>query len=114
MPRICTLVLISTVPSKLPSADGSLRTLSWEMVCPSAGATNTVGVAGSGVGDGRGVCVGGNVAVMMIGRVAVGVFEIVTSALQAALNNSMRMEVKSNTGCDGDRFTTLLYPRIVL
>ena len=82
MPTICTLVAICIDPSKLLSAEGALRTFNWEIVCPSAGATATVAVGGSIVGDGRGVCVGGRVDVMITSGVGVGVSGMVTSALQ--------------------------------
>jgi hypothetical protein len=55
-----------------------------------------VGVAGSCVGDGLGVCVGGNVAVIMTSGVGVGVSGTVTSALQeAVLITSMVKNMKN-------------------
>ena len=65
-----------------------LRTFSWEVACPSTGINAAVGVAGTGVADGRGVCVGGKVEVMMTGGVGVGVSGGgTTSALQAVLKD---------------------------
>lgn len=83
-------------PSRSLSADGALRTFNWEMVCPSTGATATVAVGGSVVGDGRGVCVGGRVEVMMISGVGVGVSGTGTaSALQALLIKTSATRVVS-------------------
>ena len=109
MPTICTLAKMPIVPNRSLSADGALRTLSWEVVCPSVGATIGVAVAGSGVGEGCGVCVGGKVAVMMTGGVGVGVSGIVTSALQAVLSSSTNVKIECSIGCLC--FTSLLYPR---
>ena len=67
------------------------------MVCPSAGATIGVAVAGSSVGDGRGVCVGGRVAVMMTSGVGVGKSGTVTSALQAVVKRSTNMDIVCRT-----------------
>ena len=112
MPTICTLVAIGIDPSRLLSADGALRTFNWEMVCPSAGATANVGVGGSVVGDGRGVCVGGRVEVMIISGVGVGVSGMAaTSALQAVFTSKSKVEMMNRVGCGGIRFTAQLYPR---
>ena len=55
-----------------------------------------VGVTGSCVGDGLGVCVGGKVAVIMTSGVGVGVSGTVTSALQeAVLITSMVKNMKN-------------------
>ena len=112
MPTICTLAKISTVPSRLLSAEGAPRTLSWEIVCPSAGTTTGVAVGGSSVGEGRGVCVGGRVAVMMTTGDGVGVSGTVTSALQPVLKKSARIKKENKRACEEFRFTVLLYPRI--
>ena len=96
----------------LLSADGALRTLSCEMVCPSAGATATVGVGGSGVCDGIGVCVGGRVEVMMTCGVGVAVsWMAVTSALQAVFKSKSKVKMMNRVGCGRIRFTVQLYPR---
>jgi hypothetical protein len=108
LPTICTLPAIWTVPSRSLSADGALRTFNWEMVCPSTGATTTVGVGGSGVGEGRGVWVGGRVAVTKSGAVGVGVSgRAVTSGLQAALRRSTDTNMAGNE----IRFTSHIVPK---
>ena len=102
------------VPSWSLSVEGPLRTLSCEVVCPSDGVTGIVAVAGCGDGDGRGVSVGGSVAVIMSGSVGVAVSEVVSCALQAVHNNSPNIIVDNKmTGADTG-FTTLLYLRIKL
>ena len=96
MPTICTLVASGIDPSRSLSAEGALRTFNWEMVCPSTGATATVAVGGSVVGDGRGVCVGGRVEVMMICGVGVGVSGMAaTFALQEVLIKTSATRVAS-------------------
>ena len=85
--------------------------MSWEVVCPSAGATIGVAVAGSGVGDGCGVNVGGRVAVMMTNGVGVGVSGTVTSALQAEPKSKGMIIIVLRIDFWGVRFTSLLYPR---
>ena len=83
------------------------------MVCPSTGATSTVGVGGSGVADGRGVCVGGRVEVMMTSGVGVGVSGTgATSALQAVLKTKSKVRMMNKIGCGEICFTGILYPRI--
>lgn len=83
MPTICTLAKIWSCPNRSLSADGPPRTLSWEVVCPSTGATGAVGVGGAGVAEGRGVGVGGRVEVITTSGVGVGVPGADSPALQA-------------------------------
>ena len=69
-----------------------------------------VGVAGSDVGEGCGVCVDGRVEVMMTSGVGVGVSGTLTSALQAVLTSKTRIKMKRV--CEDFRFTDVLYPRM--
>ena len=83
------------------------------MVCPSTGCTGTVEVGGSGVADGRGVCVGGNVAVMKSSGVGVGVSGTGGSALQAVPEKiKTARTMKMSEECRGLVDTILLYPRL--
>ena len=102
---------MSTVPSCSLSAEGALRTFSWEVVCPSAGTKGAVAVAASGVADGRGVCVGGRVAVMMAICVGVGVSGAVTCAVQAVVINSAGTRISNEKICGVVRFTMCIVPK---
>jgi hypothetical protein len=68
------------------------------MVCPSAGAMTGVALGGAGVGDGRGVWVGGRVAVKKITGDGVGVSGTATSGLQAVLTSSTAVKMKYAMG----------------
>ena len=73
-----------------------------------------VAVGGSGVDEGRGVWVGGRVAVKKTTGDGVGVSGVVTSALQAVLTNSTDIRMRYTIGSREFCFTALLYPRIGL
>lgn len=81
------------------------------MVCPSAGTVVPVGDTGTGDADGRGVCVGGRVAVMMINGVAVAVSGTVTSALQAVLANRTAVRIGITSRLDVVCLTNLIVPK---
>ena len=114
MPTICTLVKIWIVPSNVLSADGPLRTFSWEVACPSTGAIGWVGVGGAAVTDGGTVCVGGRVAVMMTG-VAVGeAVAAIALALQAVFSSKRDARVvRSRERMKRLCSTAVLYPSLL-
>ena len=94
-----------------------MRTLSWDVVCPSTGATGSVGGATATVGDGSGVCVGGNVAVITnicVGEgIEAGVAGRIISGLHAVLKSKTNMIRKNAKLRSGVFFISLLYPDFI-
>jgi hypothetical protein len=101
----CTSVEAGSKPSAVAFEDGAERTLTWALVVPSRGAKVGTMVGGAGVRLGRGVKVGGRVAVKK-GR-GEAVIVAVGSAAEGAEQAVSRLKA-SKTKANGARMALIL------